>query len=81
MGVKKITFDTFTDASQQVYGVATYSSYLYEDGSVTCRLVASKSRVVPLQAVSIPRLKLMVAVVGLRLAEAVRNILNHPKHE
>ena len=81
LGVKKITLHTFTDASQQTYGAATYSRHLYEDGSVTCRLVASKSRVAPLQAVSIPRLELMAAVVGLRLAEAVRNILNLPKHE
>ena len=42
-------------------------------------LVASKLRVAPLQAVSIPRLELMAAVVGLRLAEAVGNILNLPK--
>ena len=81
LGVKKITLHTFTDASQQAYGAATYSRHLYEDGSVTCRLVASKSRVAPLQAVSIPRLELMAAVVGLRLAEAVGNILSLPKHE
>lgn len=79
--VKKITLHTFTDASQQAYGAATYSRHLYEDGSVTCRLVASKSKVAPLQAVSIPRLELMAAVVGLRLAEAIGNILNLPKHE
>ena len=81
LGVKKITLHTFTDASQQAYGAATYARHLYEDGSVTCRLVASKSRVAPLQAVSISRLELMAAVVGLRLAEAVGNILNFPKHE
>lgn len=48
LGVKKITLHTFTDASQQAYGAATYSRHLYEDGSVTCRLVASKLRVTPL---------------------------------
>ena len=70
LGVKKITLHTFTDASQQAYGAATYSRHLCEDGSVTCRLVASKSRVAPLQAISIPRLELMATVVGLRHAEA-----------
>ena len=80
MGVK-ITWHTFTDASQQAYGAATYARHLYEDGSVTCRLLASKSRVAPLQAVSIPRLELMAAVVELQLAEAFGNILNLPKHE
>ena len=81
LGVKKITLHTFTDASQQAYGAAAYSRQLYEDGSITCRLVASKSRVAPLQAVSIPCLELMAAVGGLRLAEAVGNFLNLPKHE
>ena len=79
--VEKITSHTFTDASQQAYGAATYLRHVYEDGSVNCRLVVSKSRVAPLQAVSIPRLELMAAVVGLRLAEAVGNILNLSKHE
>ena len=77
----KITLHTFTDASQQAYGAATYSRHLYEDGSVTCCLVASKSKVAPLQAVSIPRFELMAAVVGLRLAEAVGNVLNLPEQE
>ena len=81
LGVKKITLHTFTDAPQLAHGVATYSRHFYKDGSVTCRLVASKSRVAPLEAVNIPCLELMAAVVGLRLAEAVGNILNLPKHE
>ena len=80
LGVKKMTLHAFTDASQQAYGAATYLRHLYEDGSVTCRLVASKSWIAPLQAVNIPRLELMAAV-GLRLAEAVGTILNLPKHE
>ena len=73
--VKKITLHTFTDSS-----AAIWCGYILKT-SVTCRLVASEWRVAPLQAVSIPRLKLMAAVVGLRLAEAVGNILNLPKHE
>ena len=39
------------------------------------------TRVAPLHTVSIPCLELMSAAVGLRLAEAVRNILNLPKHK
>ena len=42
LGVKKITLHTFADASQQAYGAATYSRHLYEDGSLTCHLVALK---------------------------------------
>ena len=69
------------DAFQEAYFAATYTRDLYEDGTVTCRLVASKSRVAPLQDVSIPRLELMAAVVGLRLAETIGSVLNIPKHE
>ena len=64
LGVKKITLHAFTDASQQAYGAATYSRHLYEDGSVTCHLVASKSRVTPLQAVSTLHLEIMATAVG-----------------
>ena len=64
-----------------MYGAVTYSNHLFEDGTVTCRLVASKSRAAPLQAVSIPRLELMAAVVGLRLAETIGSVLNIPKHD
>ena len=35
----------------------------------------------PLQAVSIPRLELTAAVVGLRLAEVIESDLNIPKHD
>ena len=38
-----MTLHTFVDASQEAYGAATYIKHLYEDGAVTCCLVASKS--------------------------------------
>lgn len=63
--VTEVTLHTFVDASQEAYGAASYTGHLYEDGTVSCCLVASKSRVASLQAVSIPRLELMAAVVGL----------------
>ena len=50
--VRGITLRTFVDALQEGYGAAKYTRHLYEDGTVTCRLVASKSRVAPLQAIS-----------------------------
>ena len=63
-GVRSITFHTSVDASQEEYGAAAYKRHLYKNGTVTCHLVASKSRVTPLQAVSIPRLELMAAVAS-----------------
>ena len=79
-GVRSITLHTFVDTSQEAYGAATYTTHLYEDGTITCRLVASKSRVATLQAVIIPLLELMAAMVGLRLAETIGSVLNIHKH-
>ena len=43
--------------------------------------VASRSRVAPHQAISIPHLSLMAAVAGLRLGETVGQVLVIEKHE
>lgn len=58
--VVEVSLHTFTDASKDAYGAATYIRQTYVDDSVTCQLIASKSRVAPLKAVSIPRLELLV---------------------
>ena len=79
--VREVTLHTFVDASQEPYWAAFYTRLLYEDGTVSCCLVASKSRVAPLQAVSIPRLELMAAVVGLKLSQAVSQALGIKKEE
>lgn len=71
----------FVDASQEACGAASYSRHLYEDGTVSCCLVESKSRVAPLHVVSIPRIELMAAVVGLKLSEAVSQALGIKKEE
>ena len=79
--VREVTLHTFVDASEEAYGAASYTRHLYEDGTVSCYLFASKSRVVPLQAVSIPILELMAAVVGLKLSQAVSQALGVKKEE
>ena len=73
--VEAVTLHTFTDASADAYGVATYARYLYKYGTVSTSLVASKPRVAPLLATSIPRLELMGAVLGLRLALSIARVL------
>jgi DNA-binding transcriptional regulator YiaG len=64
----EITIHVFVDASTEAYGTVIYVRCVYHDGSISCRLVCSKSHVAPLNAVSIPRLELMAAVLGFRLA-------------
>ena len=62
---------TFVDASQDAFGAAVYALTSYGDGQIIVRLVASKGKVAPLSAISIPRLELMAAVLGVRLTKSV----------
>ena len=66
---------TFTDALGDAYGAVTYVRYQYNDGTVSTSLVASKTRAAPLSATSTPRLELMGAVLGLRLALSIAKVL------
>ena len=61
----------FADASELAYGAVAYSRVESSTGEVQRRLIAAKSRVAPLAAVSIPRLELMAAVIAIRLASVV----------
>ena len=73
--VKSISSHSFVDASQEAYRAACQAGHLYEDESVSCCLVASKSHIAPLQVVSTPRLELMAAVVGLTFSETAGKVL------
>ena len=79
--VETRSLHTFKDASGETYGAATYVRYQYKDGSISTSLVAAKTRVAPLSATSIPRLELMGAVLGLRLALSVAKVLKIDKHQ
>ena len=58
-----------------------YIRHEYENGAVTCRLVASKSKVVPLTPTTVPRLELMAAVMGLRLTQSIVQVLGIPMRD
>ena len=77
--VEEMAVHTFVDSSQEAYGAACYVRHLNKDGTLICRLVASKSSVAPLQAVSIPRLELMTSVAGLKLVQTVEQVLGNDK--
>ena len=61
----------FVDASQKAYAAVVYQRIVYQNGKISVAFVASKSKVAPLNAVSIPRLELMGAMLGLSLALSV----------
>ena len=73
-----ISLHTFSDTSEKVYATAVYSRHKFEDGSVTTRLITSKTCLALLKSVSIPRLELMGALIGLQLANQVCSILKVP---
>ncbi|KAK5856900.1 hypothetical protein PBY51_010180 [Eleginops maclovinus] len=58
----------FCDASERAYSAVAYLQGETQDGEPTMSLVASKSRVAPLKKMTLPRLELMGAVIGARLA-------------
>ena len=74
--IKCAKLHTFVDVSQEAYGTAVYIKVEYKDGSSSVRLVASKTKVAPLHSISIPRLELMGAILGNRLAKSVANALS-----
>ena len=73
--VQSMQLHVFSDASEMAYGDVVYERYVYVDHATTTTIVAAKSRVEPLAAMSIPRMELMAAVTGLRLALSVANAL------
>ena len=50
----------------------------YKDGEVTVRFIAAKAKVASTKAIPVPRLELMAAVLGLRLARKVAELLETP---
>ena len=59
------SLQTFVDASQDAYGAVVYRRTVYENGLSSSVFAAAKTRVAPLSAMSVPRLELMGAVLGL----------------
>ena len=60
----------FTDASSEAsYGAAMiYQQCIYENDTISTRFVTSKSKVSPLKSISILRLELLGAAIGLNMA-------------
>ena len=65
--VTSATLHAFVDASQNAYGAVIYMRSKHRERNVLLSFVASKTKVAPLQSLSIPRLELMAAVLGKRL--------------
>ena len=69
---------TFVDASLQAYGTVVYLQCVYNDATVSSRLVASKCKVAPLKPMTVPRLERSGAVLGVRLTRHLALVLGLP---
>ncbi|XP_068703921.1 uncharacterized protein [Montipora capricornis] len=76
--VADTSIHTMVDASLLAYATVSYVRHKYEDGEATVRFIAAKAKVAPTKAISVPRLELMAAVLGLRLARKVSELLETP---
>nr|XP_042912271.1 uncharacterized protein LOC122272538 [Parasteatoda tepidariorum] len=72
---KTIEFHGFADASESCYGAVVYCKSFNSAGDINVKLVASKSRVAPLKALSIPRLELCAAVLLSKLMKKILSAL------
>ncbi|XP_062713763.1 uncharacterized protein LOC115256765 [Aedes albopictus] len=64
----------FVDASEEAYACTAYFR-IVDRGQIRCALVSAKTKVAPLNPMSVPRLELQAAVIGVRLMKAVQD--NH----
>ncbi|XP_043862571.1 uncharacterized protein LOC122756549 [Drosophila santomea] len=69
----QIDLHTFVDASEYAYAAVTYLR-IKRGADVDTVLVAAKCKVAPLKPVSIPRMELLAAVIGVGLAKKAMNV-------
>jgi hypothetical protein len=65
----------FGDGSVEANCALAYLRWEMEDGSVTCRLLAGKTRVAPKCKISILRMELMGSLVAVRLYQKIKDSL------
>lgn len=61
----------FCDASDKAYAAVAYWRFTLDNGSYHTPIIAAKSRVAPIEYVSIPRLELQAALLGSKIAKVI----------
>ncbi|XP_055903018.1 uncharacterized protein LOC129939152 [Eupeodes corollae] len=67
----RVELHIFTDASENAYATVAYWRIISSDGEINVAFVAAKSRCSPIRPMSIPRLELQAAILGVRLKSSI----------
>ena len=73
---ENIELHLFSDASNDAFASVAYLVCRYQDSSLSSHLIASKCRVSPVKAMTIPRLELMGAILSSRLAQNILKVIS-----
>ena len=65
----------FCDGSTVAYGAVGYLRTLYKDGSISIRLIKAAKKCTPLRKQTIPRIELMAALEGAKLAGRLKKLV------
>lgn len=76
--VVHVSLQGFSDASEKACAGVVYIRIVRLDNSISCKLVAAKTKVTPLKKTSIPRLELKGAVLVAQLMNSVKNAISIP---
>ena len=76
--VKSKYIVTFVDASQKACGAAVYMHCEYDNDTVTSRQIEAKYKVASLTPMTVPRLELVGAILGLRLTQSLLTVFEAP---
>ncbi|XP_055681857.1 uncharacterized protein LOC129789234 [Lutzomyia longipalpis] len=72
----RVDLHVFCDASFKAYGSVVYYVSRDREGNTCSRILSSKSRVAPLNKITIPRLELCGALVGAQMMNKIQALVN-----
>ena len=73
--IKGKTLLIFCDGSTVAYGAVSYLRTSYQDGTVSIRLIKAAKKCTPLRRQTIPRIELMAALEGAKLAGRMKKLI------
>ena len=78
--IKRVQFHVYCDASERGYGACIYIRATNGDGEVSTRLIMAKAKVSPVKQISIPRLELLAATIGVKLVQVVTTAFTNARY-